>query len=281
MAIRDFLDGFFALNKKASRRLMPFLPAARANLKRSYELEIGRLIREHQPEVVVDMGGGKQCHYAQSLTPDRRPLLIAVDIEEESVQENEDVDARVVADLSRGIPMASESADLVTSRVTIEHLPDLEKFFREVRRVLRPGGYSVHMFPGRYSSFATISRLLGDRMSRNVLFFLRPKTKGTCGYRAFYDRTNYSAVRRMHAKLGLDVQSVEVAFHASDYYTFFLPFFLLSASYETIISWLGVKNLAAYLLVVARKPVAPSLAASPHWTSGLASHGAIELPSHR
>lgn len=252
MRTRASFDRFIGLNKKASKALIRFLPAARRDLKKDYEEEINRLVRECEPGVIVDVGGGKRCPYAGSLPA--RTFLFGLDIEEESVRQNEDVDGRVVADLTGGIPLTSGSVDLITSRVTLEHLPDLRGFFREVKRVLRPGGLSVHVFPGRYASFAIISRLLGERLSRRVLFFLRPRTKGTCGYRAYYDRTHYGAVQRIHAEAGLEVMTLKVSFHASDYYGFFLPAFLLSALYETIIQWLGLKNLAAYILVVARKP---------------------------
>ncbi len=44
-----------------------------------------------------------------------------------------------------------------------------------------------------------------------------------------------------------------MSYYASDYYTFFFPIFLVSMLYEMTLKWLGVKNLGATLLIVARK----------------------------
>ncbi len=41
------------------------------------------------------------------------------------------------------------SLDLVFSSNLLEHLPDVEKCLREIARVLKPGGYAVHLLPNR------------------------------------------------------------------------------------------------------------------------------------
>jgi len=55
---------------------------------------------------------------------------------------------RVVGE-SDGIPFESGSFDLVVSNQVIEHVRDLDLLFREVARVLAPGGVSIHFFPAR------------------------------------------------------------------------------------------------------------------------------------
>lgn len=49
----------------------------------------------------------------------------------------------LVHDLHEPLPMRGESFDLVVSGLVLEHLRDLPGFFREVRRLLRPGGRAV------------------------------------------------------------------------------------------------------------------------------------------
>jgi malonyl-CoA O-methyltransferase len=46
-------------------------------------------------------------------------------------------------DLSTPLPFADQSFDRVVSGLVLEHIPDLSGFFREMRRVCRPGGYAV------------------------------------------------------------------------------------------------------------------------------------------
>jgi ubiquinone/menaquinone biosynthesis C-methylase UbiE len=49
----------------------------------------------------------------------------------------------VVHDLTTPLPLADAAFDVVASGLLLEHLPDLAAFFRDVRRVLRPGGRAV------------------------------------------------------------------------------------------------------------------------------------------
>jgi len=49
----------------------------------------------------------------------------------------------VVHDLHRRLPFPDRRFDLVVSGLVLEHLRDLRHFFREIHRVLRPGGRAV------------------------------------------------------------------------------------------------------------------------------------------
>ena len=52
------------------------------------------------------------------------------------------VDARV-CDLGEPLPFEDASFDVVVSNQVIEHVPDIDRFVTEARRVLRPGGRVV------------------------------------------------------------------------------------------------------------------------------------------
>ncbi|HMJ36841.1 MAG TPA: class I SAM-dependent methyltransferase [Baekduia sp.] len=65
-----------------------------------------------------------------------------------------DVDARV-AD-AEALPFDDESFDLVLGHAVLHHLPDLDQAWREIHRVLRPGGVAV--FAGEPSHY-------GDRIA--------------------------------------------------------------------------------------------------------------------
>jgi ubiquinone/menaquinone biosynthesis C-methylase UbiE len=49
----------------------------------------------------------------------------------------------LASDLRRPLPFADDAFDLVVSGLVLEHIPDLDGFFGEARRVLRPGGRAV------------------------------------------------------------------------------------------------------------------------------------------
>ena len=47
----------------------------------------------------------------------------------------------------RHIPFPNQSFDIVFSSNVLEHVPDLVQMHSEIRRVLRSGGYAVHVLP--------------------------------------------------------------------------------------------------------------------------------------
>jgi SAM-dependent methyltransferase len=49
------------------------------------------------------------------------------------------------------LPFADGSFDHVVSAQVLEHVSDLDAVFAELRRVLRPGGVSVHLYPGHWT----------------------------------------------------------------------------------------------------------------------------------
>lgn len=67
--------------------------------------------------------------------------------------------ARAVAPAD-AIPLAAGSVDMVISAWVLEHLPDPARTFREVARLLRPGGAFIFLTPNRNSPIALLNRAL-------------------------------------------------------------------------------------------------------------------------
>lgn len=57
---------------------------------------------------------------------------------------------RTIETLPYKLPFDDNQFDYVISDVVLEHVVDYESTFREIRRVMKPEGVSLHVFPGRY-----------------------------------------------------------------------------------------------------------------------------------
>ena len=169
------------------------------------------------------------------------------------LEHNRQVDDRRVADVTEHLPFEDGEVGLVASRTVMEHLLDVDAFIGHSARVLASGGYAVHLIPGRYSMFAIAGRLIPFSVAKRILHFLRPEMKGIMEFPPYYDRCNPRALRTALERHGFADIEMQVSYSQSDYFDALLPAFLACGLYERIVSWLNLRELAAYSLVVARK----------------------------
>jgi ubiquinone/menaquinone biosynthesis C-methylase UbiE len=248
------LDAFLAVNRKACRRVEAFLPQARVGIFGQYTQAVTNLINETpRKAIVIDIGGGKHCPFAHIASGARNTTIIALDICEGELRQNHDVDSKLVADIVQALPFRSRTVDLITSRSVLEHVVDVTRFVEHASDVLKLGGYWVHLFPSKFAPFALINQLLPRSASRRLVYFFRPGSKGILGFPAFYDKCYYSAMRNLLLKNGFELVEAKTSYYQSPYFDFCLPLFAISAIYEALIELFGLRNLAAYLLVVARR----------------------------
>ena len=247
------LNAFFAINRKVCRRLEVFLPQAKTSIFDQYTRTVADVVNGRpRNAVVIDVGGGKQCPFAHSLKGPGHAAIIAVDISEDELRQNNDVNGKLVADIVQGLPFRSRTVDLITSRSVLEHIQDVSRFVTHASEVLKPDGYFVHLFPSKFAPFALLNRLLKGA-SRAVVHFILPESKGICGFPAVYNECYFSAIRNLLLNNGFELVDVKPSYYQSQYFDFCFPLFAVSAGYEVLVKLLGLRNLAAYLLVVARR----------------------------
>ena len=247
------LRAFFALNRRACLRVEPWLLQSRATPLGLYEEWVRQFVGERHSGTVLDVGAGKSSFFAKAAAPERGMRVFALDVSGQELLPDQEAAGRVVADTLAGLPFRGSSFDVITSRSVLEHVGDVGKLFEGCRDALRPGGYCVHVFSCRFAPFALINRVLPAAVSRKVVYFFRPETEGICGFSALYDRCYYSAVRELLERNGFEVVFMRPGFYQARYFDFFFPLFALMALYELAVAWMGLNNLSAYLLVVARR----------------------------
>ena len=246
---------FFRANARVCGYVEGYLPQTKPYLPDIYVETVARYMNSLSAGgIVVDVGGGKTCRFADRKAPGSSVKIIGVDVSEEELRDNRDVDEKLVADVVKDIPLSDEEADLVVSRSVLEHLTNVESFVRNAKRVLKSGGYHIHVFPSRFAPFSLINQALPKTVSKRLIHFVAPTSKGRLGFPAFYDHCYPSAMRRLLEKHHFELVETRVSYYQSDYFDFFVPLYLLSALYELGVYAVGAENLAATALIVARKP---------------------------
>jgi ubiquinone/menaquinone biosynthesis C-methylase UbiE len=203
--------------------------------------------------VIVDVGAGRQCLFAPLLEPDKRSRIIGVDISPEAMEANDNLDERLVANAQERVPLQNGEADLVISMSTLEHFTDVRSVAREMHRVLKPGGHTIHVFPSRNAPFSLLNRFLPRSLTRRLLRALIPGSEGIQGFPAYYDHCSASEMEHLLTRSGFIVIRTEWSSYQSDYYAFFIPAYLLSLTYDLVVRALRIRQLAATVVIVAQK----------------------------
>ncbi len=113
------------------------------NVLRSVEIEKISSHLRPQGARILEIGAGTG---QQALELFKRGFSIeAIEIPSSSYAENRVFN---ITDFDgRHIPFPDASFDIVFSSNVLEHVPDLVQIHKEIRRVLRPSGYAVHVLP--------------------------------------------------------------------------------------------------------------------------------------
>jgi hypothetical protein len=184
-----------------------------------------------------------------------RPEIIGVDVLPGDLAVNAALDHRLVADVAaEGLPSQAHGAGLITSRMVVEHVRDIDRFAASVYESLAPGGRTVHLFAARFSIFAVLNRLLPDSVSRRLLFHLRPESQDVGGFPTHYDRTHASGAVGAFQRAGFEGIETQVSYEVSPYFSAFLPLFLIARGWESAIRRAQLENLGSYILLTAQRP---------------------------
>ncbi|QOZ37857.1 class I SAM-dependent methyltransferase [Bradyrhizobium sp. CCBAU 53421] len=247
------LRSFFALNRRLSQTITPD-HFHEANVFAAYH-KIGAILLSHpNTNIVLDVGAGKQWHFPEHYKSWYRIKLIGLDIDGAEMEDNLLLDEKIKCDAVEQIPVPAGTVDLVMISSGIEHFNNNQKFLENAFEVLRPGGYLIAQFPGRYAPFAIANRLLPKSTSSKWLAASMGESAEHLGFTAHYDRTNYSSFQAMVRDSGFNVIYHLPGYNSSSYLEFFVPFYLVSYFYDSVLHAMGVRDLAAYNLWVLRKP---------------------------
>ena len=248
------IQGFFRLNIRFCNWIESFLPTNfDFSLQMAHRKMVAELCGRRTGQLVLDVGGGRVCPFVPFFAGGTDVDIVALDISEEELRENEDTNMVAVADATRPLPLASQSADIIATSSVIEHLEVTAPFIEEAHRVLRPGGHMVNVFPCRFAPFSIVNQLLPNRVARAVLYYFYPEWREECGFRAYYDHCYYSAMKSQFERQGFEIVEMRLRYYQAIYYKFFVPFYLLMLLYDATIAVLGIRNLCCQIMLVARR----------------------------
>jgi SAM-dependent methyltransferase len=108
---------------------------------------IGALVVEDHP-VVLDLMAGWDSHLPETLQPGK---VVGLGLNSNELSKNKALDQEVIHDLNQDhhLPFDDNSFDVVINTVSVDYLVKPVEVFREVGRILKPGGLFLVIFSNR------------------------------------------------------------------------------------------------------------------------------------
>jgi ubiquinone/menaquinone biosynthesis C-methylase UbiE len=208
----------------------------------------------HPGHVLLDLGAGAGIVDAMNFRG-RAAKVCGLD-PDERVRMNQYLDDAKVG-TGEAIPYANESFDIVFSDNVLEHLDQPELVFREVWRVLKPGGIFLAKTPNRMHYVPQLARLTPHRFHQ---FYNRLRGRAAVDtFPTRYRVNTPEAVRRVAEVSGLRVARIQLVESRPEYLRVAVPTYLLGWAYERVVNSSPLLERFRVLLVATlQKPNTPS-----------------------
>lgn len=191
-----------------------------------------RILAQIKPDyVILDLGAGAGI-VAQMNFKGLAKRVCGVDLDPRVV-DNPMLDDGKVSDAG-GIPYGDSLFDVVFSDNVFEHLDNPLAVYKEVARVLKPGGVLLFKTPNKRHYMPTIARMTPHWFHQFI-----NRLRGRAEVDTFPTRylTNTKGdVARLAAEAGLSVESVELIEGRPEYLRMTWPTYLVGAIYERIVN---------------------------------------------
>ncbi len=172
--------------------------------------------------------------------------VVGVDVSPEVTARNKTADEIVFANLNN-LSFKNDSFDAVVSLWVLEHVEDPTTVFKEIARVLRPGGTFVFVTPNKHNVLIRLRRLLSHHTAEKLVWKLYGRAHEDT-FDVFYRANTLREAERLAKENGFAVEYCAENFDPS--YTSFGPvsYFLTKLTY-----YLPLSFFKTHLVAILRK----------------------------
>ncbi len=162
--------------------------------------------------VVLDIGCGRNKVKSEDPVLARRALynlrglgqkVIGIDPDDVAAHNPLIDEFRKITDFNHW-PVEDASIDVAYSDFVVEHVENIDSYFSECHRVLKPGGYLCLRTPNVLSYFGIVSRLIPDRYHAKVAAKVQTERAAVDVFPTFYRCNTIGKMRRTLRRFGFD-----------------------------------------------------------------------------
>jgi SAM-dependent methyltransferase len=212
-----------------------------------FEQEIERYLRKDS--ILLDAGCGRSAPVLAKYRG-QAGRLIGVDIVDFDAVEGLEL---LNSDLAK-MSVPSASVDVVMSRSVMEHVTDPAAVYKEIFRVLKPGGIFIFLTANLWDYASLIAKVVPNRFHP----FIVSRTEGRARDDVFpvaYRTNTRRSVTDWACETGFEIVALRYLGQYPSYFMFNGALFLLATGYEKVISRISALHfLQGWLFATLRKP---------------------------
>jgi SAM-dependent methyltransferase len=215
----------------------------------------------HESHILLDAGCGRDAPVLKRFHGKVRKLIGIDLVEFDANAIGTDIEV-LNSDLTQ-IKLTNASIDIAISRGVLEHIEKPLLAYREIFRILKPGGYFIFLTPnlGHYSSL--ISKAIPNRFHSCIVLRTEGR-KEEDTFPTYYRSNTLRTISNLAKRTGFDLVSSEYLGQHPSYFMFNPILFLLTAGYEKFVAKFEIFGfLRGWLLVSLRKPTSGVLIPRP------------------
>jgi SAM-dependent methyltransferase len=221
------------------------------------------LISRCHAKRILEVGSGANPTLSSDFVRDNQLTYVTSDVSLKELAKADPAFMPLVLDLSAESidPSLSENFDCVISRMVGEHVSNGALYHRNIYKVLRPGGISVHCFSTLWALPFAVNRLLPEFITSRLLNNFAPRDNDRHGkFRAYYSwsRGPSEKMIRQYKALGYEIIRY-TGYFGHGYYSHRLRWLhRLEGRKARFLLKHPVPQLCSYATLILRKPLTAS-----------------------
>ena len=152
------------------------------------------------------------------------------------------------------IPIEDACVDIVMCRSVMEHIEDPAAVYREIHRVLKPGGVFIFLTANLWDYASLVAKLVPNRFHPWIVARVEGREERDV-FPIQYKTNTRGAVKKWASQAGFDILSFRYLGQYPTYFMFNGFLFLLATGYEKLLrSAHALRFLRGWILVTLQKP---------------------------
>ena len=178
-----------------------------------------------------------------------------------SLRAHKHIDMKVGGDITR-LPFREACFTLVIANMVVEHLDHPAAQFREINRILRPGGLLIFHTPNALGCFSLLRRMIPENINQYLVRL--PDGRASAGvFKVYYRANTRRVISRLAESLGFEVVRIQMV--VSDaVFELVPPLALCELLWIRALMTDALKPVRTNIISVLRKRVVPLGSADDH-----------------